>query len=77
MCEYASMCLIKQDSEYTSGPKYGKILNMAKFSICERYTRFWIWQNMPWQSCECILGSKSSSILNMAGFWICKSYTGF
>ena len=29
------MCLYKQDSEYTLGPKYTKILSMAKF---------WIWQ---------------------------------
>ena len=34
--EYAWMCLDKQDSEYASGPKYGKILNMAKFWICHR-----------------------------------------
>ena len=27
------MCLYKQDSEYASGSKYAKILNMAKFSI--------------------------------------------
>ena len=32
------MCLNKQDSEYASGPKYAKILNMTGFSICERYT---------------------------------------
>ena len=31
MSEYASMCLNKQDSEQASGPKYAKILNMAKF----------------------------------------------
>ena len=33
--EYTWMCLDKQDSEYASGPKYGKILNMAKFWICQ------------------------------------------
>ena len=27
------MCLYKQDSEFTSGPKYAKILNMVKFWI--------------------------------------------
>ena len=27
------MCLFKQDSEYASGPKYAKILNMVKFCI--------------------------------------------
>ena len=42
MAEYAWMYLDKQDSEYASGPKYAKILNMARFSICERYTAFWI-----------------------------------
>ena len=30
--EYAWMCLDKQDSEYASGPKYGKILNMPQGS---------------------------------------------
>ena len=40
MPEYAWMCLFKQDFEYASGPKYAKILNMAKFWICERYTAF-------------------------------------
>ena len=33
MAEYAWMYLDKQDSEYASGPKYAKILNMAKFYI--------------------------------------------
>ena len=27
------MCIYKQDSEYASGPKYAKILNMEKFRI--------------------------------------------
>ena len=64
----------KQDSEYVSGPKmpkswkYGKGLNMAGFSACERYTVFWICQNVPWQSSECISGSKYARIPNMAGF---------
>ena len=30
MPEYASICLYKQDSEDASGPKYAKILTMAK-----------------------------------------------
>ena len=34
------MCLNKQDSEYVSGPKYGKVQNMAGFPICQRYTAF-------------------------------------
>ena len=83
MPEYAWMCLDKQDSEYASGPKYAKIVNMAKFwiwhgfSIWERYTAFWICQRMSWQSSEYILSPKYARILNIAGFWICKSYTGF
>ena len=31
MSEYTWMRLNKQDSEYPFGPKYAKILNMAKF----------------------------------------------
>ena len=45
------------DSEYALGQQYTKILNMARFSICEHYTAFWICQNMPW-------------VLNMPEFWI-------
>ena len=44
---------------------------------CKYWLVFWICQNMPRQSSECILGSKYARILNMARFWICKSYTGF
>ena len=62
------MCLNKQNSEYTLGPKYAKILNMAGFSICEHYTAFWICQNNPWKSSEYILGSKYARILNMVRF---------
>ena len=40
---------------------------MAGFSICERYTTFWIYQDMPWQSSECIFHSTYTGILNMAG----------
>ena len=40
---------------------------MAGFSICERYTTFWICQDMPWQSSECIFHSTYTEILNMAG----------
>ena len=74
--EYAWMCLYEQDCEYASGPKYAKILNMAGFSKCERYTAFWICQNIFWQSSKYILGSKYARIPNIARFWICKSYTG-
>ena len=31
MFEYPWICLDKQDSEYASGSKHAKILNMAKF----------------------------------------------
>ena len=31
------MCLYKQDSEHASGPKCAKILNMAKFSMCQGF----------------------------------------
>ena len=33
MSEQAWMCLNEHDSEYVLGPKYTKILNMAKFRI--------------------------------------------
>ena len=41
------MCLCKLDSEYATGPKYAKTLNMAEFLICERYKAFLICQNTP------------------------------
>ena len=41
MAEYAWMCLYKQDSEYASGSKYAKLLNIAKF---------WIWQGSQYAS---------------------------
>ena len=62
MPEYVWMCLLEQDSEYASGPKYAEIMSMAKF---------WIWQGSqyatPWQSSEYILGSKYKycRVLNM------------
>ena len=37
MPKYPLMCLYEQDSEYDSGSKYVKILNMAGFSVSERY----------------------------------------
>ena len=67
------MCLNKQNSEYTSGPKFVKILKKVGFSTCERYAVFWICQNILCQSSEYILGSKYARILNMAGFWICHN----
>ena len=43
------MCVNLQGSEYISGPKNAKIL------LYERYTAFWIWQDMLWQSMELIV----------------------
>ena len=68
--ECAWMWLYKQDSEYASGPKYAKILNMAKF---------WIWQGCQYANitqrseyARICLGKilNVSSVLNMPGFWI-------
>ena len=39
--EYVGMCLKKRNTEYASGPKDAKILNMAKF---------WIWQGSQYAS---------------------------
>ena len=75
--KYAWISLNKTSSEYATGSKYAKILNMAGFSLCERYKALRICQNMPKQSSEYILGSKYARILNMAGSWICKKYAGF
>ena len=41
MPKYVWMCPYKQDSEYASGPKYAKIVNMAKFLI---------WQGSQYES---------------------------
>ena len=38
MPEYAGICLNELHSEYAWGPKYAKVLNVAGFSMCERYT---------------------------------------
>ena len=62
------MCLNQQDSEYASGPKYAKNLNMAKF---------WIRQGSPYASVTqrseyAICYDKVFNIfwiLNMPGFW--------
>ena len=80
MPEIAWMCLYKYDSEYTSGLKYAKLLNMAKF---------WIWKGSQYASVtqragKCFdkvllnfLGCKYAWILNVSRLWICKSCTGF
>ena len=78
MSENAWMCLNKQDFGYAVGPKYAKILNMAKVWICQgsQYASvaFWICHNMPWQIFEYVVGSKYARIVNMAEFLICKCY---
>ena len=70
MPEYVRWCLNKQDSEYALGPKYAKILNMAKF---------WIWQDSQYVSVtqhseyarKCLDRVLNISwLLNMPGFWI-------
>ena len=47
MPKYAWVILNKQDSEYAYGTKYAKILNLAGFLICERFTVFRVCQNIP------------------------------
>ena len=48
--------------------KYGKVLNRAAFSKCDRYTAYWICKNMPWKNSDYILcywilkGSEYASI---------------
>ena len=77
MPEYAWMYLNKHDSEYASGAKYPKILNMSKFwiwqgfSICERYKAF------DYARIYINRVLNISCVLNMAGLWICKIYIGF
>ena len=72
MPEYAWICLNKPDSEYASGTKYAKTVNM---------TRFWIWHDSQylndtqrseyaWACLDSVLDI--SRILNMPGFWIWK-----
>ena len=73
MPEYFWMYLNKQDSEDVSGPKYSKILNIAKF---------WIWQCSHYVSIAqrseyariCLDRVLNISwVLNMPGFWIWES----
>ena len=70
MPEYAWMCLNKLDSKYALGPKYTKILNLAKF---------WIWQGSQYASVTqrsdyariCLSRVLNISwVLNMLGFWV-------
>ena len=47
-----------QYASVTQRSEYGEVLNMGGFSICERYTAFWICQNMICQSSEHIIMQK-------------------
>ena len=58
------MCLYKQDSEYALGPKYAKILNMAKFWIWQASQRASVTQRSEYTRI-CL-----NKVLNMAMFWI-------
>ena len=68
MPEYAWMCLYKQDSEYDSGPKYTKTMNM---------TNYWKWQGSQYGSVQRPKYARIwldrvlniSWLLNMPGFW--------
>ena len=77
MPEFGWMCLCKYDSEYTSGLKYAKLLNVAKF---------WIWKGSQYASVtqragECfdkvLKISWVAWILNVPLLWICRSCAGF
>ena len=62
MAEYVWMWLNQQ--QYALNPKYDKIMNMVKFSICERSTAISICQNCL----ERVLNI--FWVLNIPGFWI-------
>ena len=70
------MCLNKQDSEYTLGPKYAKLLKKFWISQGSHYVSFTQFSEYDLSS-EYILGPTYAKNLNMAGFWICNSYTKF
>ena len=75
MPEFGWMCLCKYDSEYTSGLKYAKLLNVAKF---------WIWKGSQYASVTQRAGEcfdkvlKISWVINMPGFSMChrSEYAG-
>ena len=63
--EYTWICLnvpYKTGSEYTSGPKYTRIVNMGEFSMRALHSVL----NIP----EYALTEFFARILNMAEFWI-------
>ena len=73
MPEYAWIYLNKQDSEYASGPKYAKILNMAKFWIWEGYQYTSVTRRCEYPRISLDRVLNISRVLNMPGFWICNS----
>ena len=58
MSKYTWMYLYKQHSEYASGHKYAKILNMAKF---------WIWQGSQYAS---VTQRSNIPEYSLTEFWI-------
>ena len=70
MTEYAWICLNKEDYEYAFGPKYAKILKMAKFQIWQGSQYVGITQRLEyvWICLDKVLNI--SWILNMPEFWI-------
>ena len=62
MPEYAWVCLNKQNSEYASGPKYAKILNM---------TKFWLWQGSQYAS---VTQRPEYAEYALAEFWIYPTF---
>ena len=65
MSEYVWMCKYKHDSEYASGPKYVKTLNMAKLE----YGRV-----LSMGVLHSVLNMPEYALTE---FWILKTYTGF
>ena len=60
----------KQDSEYASGPKFPKILNMAKFWILLGSQYASVTQRSEYTRICLDKVRNILSVLNMSGFWI-------
>ena len=67
------MCL---RSKICQNSEYGKVLNVAGFSICKCYTALSTCQNMSWQSSEYTSGSKYARILIWQGYEYVKVTQG-
>ena len=70
MPEYAWMCIYKQDSEYASGPKYVKLLNMAKPLILQGSQYANLTQRSEYARLCHDRVPNISWVPNMPGFWI-------